>query len=47
MKDKKLFYEAKHCFSFLNKNIFYSWKHIFKIPKNLITSNAALVKLTD
>ena len=30
---------AKHCFSLLNKNRFYSWRHIiFKIPKSLITS---------
>ena len=29
---------AKHCFSFSNKNIFYFWRHFFKIPKNLITS---------
>ena len=29
VKDKKNFYEPKHCFSFLIKNKFYSWKHVF------------------
>ena len=39
VKDKITFFEAKHCFSFLNKKIFYSWRHIFlKISKNLIAS---------
>ena len=38
-KTKITFLFAKLCFSFLNKNIFYSWRHIFfKIPNNLIVS---------
>ena len=26
----------KHCFPFLNKNVFYSWGHFFTSPRNLI-----------
>ena len=38
VKDKNYYY-AKHCFFFVSKNIFYSWRHIFfEIPKNLIPS---------
>ena len=38
VKDKKNkpFFKGKHCFSFLNKNVFYSWRRFFKICKNLI-----------
>ena len=37
VKDKNtFFYEAKHCFSFLDKNILEAY--FFKIAKNLITS---------
>ena len=39
-KDKSNFFiKLENCFSFLNKNIFYSRRHFFfMIPKNLITS---------
>ena len=37
VNDKQLFYQTKHCFSFLNKDIFYSLRHFLKIPKNLVT----------
>ena len=29
VKDKNNFFVKKHFFSFLNKNIFYFWRHIF------------------
>ena len=45
VKDKNNSFIKRNCCSFLNKNIFYSWRRIFfKIPMNLIASAFFIVE---